>query len=148
MKPGRTIAVPTLIVVLLAMSLVGVLAAPASALTRCSSTPSFLVNIGGGQFVRVTYDACMNLEKTGAHLYWGDRRTTGATASVFVATETVIVRQCDGSGNNCTTVSATHTPPTSKKVASYGHVYKACASATFVDGTGVSNRCSPFISYP
>jgi hypothetical protein len=61
MKPGRTIAVPTLIVVLLAMSLVGVLAAPASALTRCSSTPSFLVNIGGGQFVRVTYDACMNL---------------------------------------------------------------------------------------
>ena len=148
MKLRRTIIARTLIVALLAMSLMGVLSAPASALTKCSTTLPFLVNIGGGQLIRVTYDACMNLEKTGSHLYWGDRRTTGATASVFVASETVIVKQCDGTGNNCSTVSATHTPPTSKKVASFGHVYATCASATFVDGKKVTNLCSPFISYP
>src|SRR4029453_5474432 len=66
----------------------------------------------------------------------------------IVKSETVVVKQCDGAGHNCIVVSATHTPPTSKKVAAFGHAYTTCASVTFIDGRNFVNRCSPFIAYP
>jgi hypothetical protein len=137
-----------LVATLLAMPLVAVVAGPAAADTKCSNQPPVGVFYPPhGSVYQVDYDACMNLEKTGAHRYWGDRRYS-PTLPGIVRSETVIVKQCDGLGHNCTVVSSTHTPPTSKKVAAYGHAYITCASVTFIDGRNFVNRCSPFISYP
>jgi hypothetical protein len=146
MRITRAVVPRLLVVTLLAMAMAALMAGPAAADTRCSNKPAQVVNYHG-TFYSVDYDACMNLEKTGAHQYWGDRRYS-PTLPGIIASETLVVKQCDGLGHNCGVVSSTHTPPTSKKTAAYGHAYLACASVTYIDGTGFVNRCSPFISYP
>jgi hypothetical protein len=64
----------------------------------------------------------------------------------LVSSETVIVQRCDKTNANCTTVSATHTPPTGAKVTSAGQYYKACASATFSDGQKIVFRCTRLVA--
>jgi hypothetical protein len=92
----------------------------------------------------VHYNPCIDLEHGENGRYWGDRSVQPSAG--FVSSETVIVQRCDRTGAHCTTVSATHTPPTGVKFTSRGAYYKACASATFSDGQKVVFRCTRLVA--
>jgi hypothetical protein len=113
-----------LVVVLLALSSIGLFAGPASAFgTKCNDLSNHsgqvCVEIPDGTMVR----GIVNVNGTIDGL-------------------TLTVQQCDGTGNNCQTISATHSLTTSWKPTAKGHVYRACA--WYVDG----HKCSPFIAVP
>jgi hypothetical protein len=105
----------------------------------CTASAPTIVRTESGP-VAVHYNPCINLEHGENGRFWGDRSVQPSAG--LVSSETVIVQRCDKTNAHCTTVSATHTPPTGVKFTSPGQYYKACASATFSDGQKVVFRCT------
>jgi hypothetical protein len=138
----RRVAPPILAVALLAMSLIALTSAPASAAGRgCTGVRDVEVCItvltdGHGNYGEVLIDPPANF-----------------------ANATVYVRQCRPDVTHCVTVSSNSdqsSPPgyivygvkTSTKPVSYGHIYHACASWTDNSGHPGVNVCSPWKSWP
>ena len=128
MRIGRQTIARFVIVVLLALSLVGLFSGTASAQTRCNS-------YGPDVQVCVTVTVTQYVYGTIIHGH-------------AVSNVTLFVRQCDGLGHNCGTIAATHSTSTPPRPVAAGHTYRSGASFTDYRGVGFVNVYSPYIAVP
>lgn len=104
-------------IVLIALAAVGVLpfaATPAHAATTYNTKCSSYYDYARVCVQIATYDS--------------GYRDVVAFIDGSVYSATTVLQQCDGYGNNCTTIAAANSTQTSFKPVSFGHTYKAVGS--------------------
>jgi hypothetical protein len=138
----RRVTPPILVMTLLAVPLVVLTSAPASAAGRdCTAVRNV--------------EVCITVFTDGTGNYGG----VFIDPPAYFKNATVYVRQCRPDITHCVTVSSNggrSSPPgyivygvvTSTKPVSYGHIYHACASWTDNSGHAGVNVCSPWKSWP